>query len=324
MMNLGRLSALLVAIPVGLFGFLHLSPCASAEYPVRPVRMIVPYAAGGPTDTIARIIAEQLSEQTGQRFFVENRPGASGDLGAGYVANSVADGYTGLFVTNDIAARPVLASAVPYDPVKSFAPVIMVAASAELIVINPSIGPHSLAELTDLLRANPGKFSFATPGAGTTTHLAAERLFHSVLHLDVVPVPFNGGGPAITATIAGHTQIAVTAVAAAVPHILDGTIRALAVAGLSRSSALPDVRTLREEGINGAESEIFVGLVLPAGTSEEVVSYLHDQIMRILVKPDVRARLTKLGFDVAAQSPEDFASRIRADMAKWAGFGPSR
>lgn len=286
--------------------------------------MIVPYAAGGPTDTIARIIAEQLSEQTGQRFLVENRPGASGDIGAGLVAGSTADGYTGLFVTNDLAARPVLAPGVAYDPIKGFAPVTLVAVSAEIVTVNPSIGSRTFAELTELLRAKPGKFSYATPGAGTTTHLAAERLFRNILHLDVVPVPFNGGGPAISATMSGHTQIAVTATAAAAPQIQEGALRALAIASASRTPILRDVPTLREEGINGAESDVFIGFVLPSGTPNSIVSYLHRQIVRVVRRPDVGERLNKLGFDVMAQSPEDFASRIRLEMARWGEFAPTR
>jgi len=286
------------------------------RYPDRVVRVIVPYAAGGPTDTIARIFAQKLSERLGQQFYVENHPGASANIGTGIAANAPGDGHTMLFVTNDFAARPSLSKA-PYDPIKSFVPVTVAAASPQVIVVHPAMPATSMNELIALLKANPGKYNYASPGAGTTTHLAAEQLFGLSQRVSLVHVPFNGGAPAIASTIAGHTSIAFIALAPAVPYITQGTLRALAITSKKRSQACPDVPTLEETGILDQESDVMIGVVVPAGTSKEIVDLLYRQIAQAAALTDVKERLLTLGFDLVVSTPAEFAARIPIEIARW-------
>jgi tripartite-type tricarboxylate transporter receptor subunit TctC len=312
---LAALATLLAAVAINAQSIQAGSP---AGYPARPVRVIVPYAAGGPTDAIARIIIDQLSNALGQQFYVVNHPGASGNLGMGIAAKAPGDGYTLLFVTNDLAAQPSLSNEVPYDPTKSFAPVTRVAAMPEVIVVHPSVPATTLKELIALLKANPGKYHYASPGARTTTHLSAERLFRLSNGLDLAHVPFGGGGPAIASTFAGHTLLAFTALPPAAPYISDGKLRALAVTSGKRSSAFPDVPTLEEAGYAGHESDLIVGVVAPAGTPKEIVDLLYREIARAAALPDVQKRLTVLGFEIVVNKPEEFAALIEAEIAKWA------
>jgi tripartite-type tricarboxylate transporter receptor subunit TctC len=284
-------------------------PRQVATYPNRPVRIIVPYAAGGPTDTIARIVAQKLSEGVGQQFYVENHVGASSKIGTRMAASAPADGYTILFGTNDLAVQ--------YDPSASFVPVTLAAESPEVIVVHPSVPAKTVRELISLLAANPGRYSFASPGAETSTHFAAERLFRISNGLDVVHVPFNGGAPAIAATIGGHTGIAFTALPPATPYIKDGTLRALAVTGSRRSPPFPDVQTLEEAGFPDHESEVMVAVVVPPGTPKEIVELLHGEIVRIVASPDVKNHLADLGFEPVASTPDEFAARLKSEIAKW-------
>lgn len=290
---------------------------SASEYPARPVRVIVPYAAGGPTDSIARLITDQLSKGLGQQFYVVNHAGASSNIGTGVAAKAAGDGHTLLFVTNDLAAQPILAE-VPYDPVGSFMPVTLVAATPHVIVVHPSVPATSLVELIALLKANSDKYHYASPGARTTTHLSAERLFRLSNALALSHVPFGGGGPAIASTFAGHTLIAFTALPPAAPYISDGTLRALTVTSKKRSSAFPDLPTLEEAGFPGQESELFVGVVAAAGTPKAIVDLLYREIARSAELPEVRLRLTDLGFETIANTPEEFAARIKTEVAKWA------
>jgi tripartite-type tricarboxylate transporter receptor subunit TctC len=286
-------------------------------YPTRPVRVIVPYAAGGATDVVARLIAARLSDDLSQRFYVEDRAGGSSETGTSFAAHEAADGYTILFVTNDLAVRPALAH-VAYDPIASFAPVALVATSPEVVVVHPSVPAKSMAELMALLKANPGKYSFASPGAGTSTHLGAVQLFMLSYGLDLTPVPFAGAGPAIASTYAGQTPIAFTALASAAPFIKNGSLRALAVTSAVRSAAFPDVPTLAQAGFPGHESDVLIGIVLPAGTASDIVDVLHKQVARVVATPDVRSRLAELGFEPVASTPAEFTTRIKAEIARWA------
>jgi tripartite-type tricarboxylate transporter receptor subunit TctC len=278
-------------------------------YPTRVVRIIVPYAAGGPTDTIARTVAQKLSEGLGRQFYVENHAGASGNIGTSMALNAPADGNTILFVTNDLAVR--------HDRTRDFVPVTLVADSPEVIVVHPSIPAQTMEELINLLKANPGRYNFASPGTGTSTHLAAERLFRLSNGLDLIHVPFSGGAPAIASTIGGHTLIAFTALPPATPHIREGSLRALAVTSNKRSPAFPDLPTLEESGFPDHESDVMVGVVVPAGTSKETVDLLSRQIARITALPDVNQHLADLGFEPVANTPEEFAARMKAEIAKW-------
>ena len=287
-------------------------------YPAGPVRVVVPYPAGGPTDVIARIAAERLSLALGQQFYVENHPGAGGSIGAGLVAQAPPDGHTLLLCTNDLAARPALASTVPYDPIRSFAPVSLLAVAPEVVVVHPSLPATSMQQLVAHLRANPGTGNIATPGTGTTTHLGAVRLFQHMLHLDVALVPFGGGAPAILATLGQHTAIAYTALPAAAPYLQDGSLRGLAVASAGRVAEFPDVPTLGEAGVPDHVSEVIIGVMAPAGTPGPVVTQLHQQLARITIAPDVVERLRGLGFTVVARPPLEFARRTAAEVELWA------
>ncbi len=293
------------------------SPSSAQAWPARPVRMIVPFAPGGPTDVMARILAQKLSESLGQQFIVENRAGAGGNIGMGVAAKSPADGYTILVASSSYVVNPSLYAKSPYDPYKDFAPVTVAAASPNVLVVHPSIPAKSVKELVALVKANPGKYNFASPGTGTTPHLSGE-LFRLSLGLDLVHVPFNGAGPAIASTVGGQTPITFTALPPASQHVKNGTLRALAVTSSKRSQALPDVPTMAEADVHGQEAETMQGVLVPAGTPREIIDRLQREIVRIVALPEVKERLVALGFDSVANTPEEFAAYIKAEVAKWA------
>jgi tripartite-type tricarboxylate transporter receptor subunit TctC len=289
---------------------------AAASYPTRQVRVIVPYPAGGPTDVMARLVAQHLTESLGQNFFVENLTGASGVVGTGTAANSPGDGHTILFVTNDFAVAPTVSSKVPYDAVKSFAPVTIAAASPQVVVIHPSFPAKNMQELIALAKASPGKYNYASLGIGFG-QLSSERLFRLGLGLDVVRVPFPGAAPIITSTLAGHTPMAFLGLPPAAPHIKEGTLRALAVTSAKRSPVFPNVPTMAESGVPDQESELIIGVLVPAATPKPIVDQLQRQIARIVALPDVKERLDALGFAPVASTPEAYATQIKADIETW-------
>jgi tripartite-type tricarboxylate transporter receptor subunit TctC len=289
---------------------------AGTAYPTRQVRIIVPYPAGGPTDVLARLVAQHLSDGLGGSFFVENLTGASGVVGTGTAANSAGDGHTLLFVTNDFAVAPTMSSKVPYDPVKSFVPVSIAAASPLVVVVHPSFPAKTMQELIALAKAEPGKLNYASLGIGFG-QLSSERLFRLGLNLDVVRVPFQGAAPIITSTLAGHTPIAFLGLPPAAPHIKDGKLRALAVTSPKRSPAFPEIPTMAESGVNGQDAELIIGVVAPAATPKPVVDLLQRQIARIVALPEVKARLDALGFAPVASTPEAYAAQIKTDIATW-------
>ncbi len=292
------------------------TPAPAETYPQRSVRVIVPFAPAGPTDVIGRVIAQHLSETLGRQFYVENLAGAGGNTGTGVAAKSPADGYTIMVTSTGFVVNPSLYAKIPYDPVRDFAPITLVAVSPKVLVVNPSIAAASVGELVALVKASPGKYSFASPGVGSTRHLSG-ALFKHAFGLDLVHVPFNGAGPAITSTIAGHTPIAFTALPPAVAHAQSGKLRALAVMSAKRAVALPDVPTIAEAGVSDQEADTLTGLLAPAGTPEEIVDLLQRQVARIVALPDVKERLTALGFEPVADTPEQFGALIKVEMAKW-------
>jgi tripartite-type tricarboxylate transporter receptor subunit TctC len=286
-------------------------------YPTRPVRVIVSFAPGGPTDVLARLVAQKLSQSFGQQFYVENQGGAGGNLGMGAGARAIPDGYTITAVSGSYVVNPSLYSKIPYDPHKDFAPVTLAAVSPNVLVTHPSIPADNVQELIALLRANPGKYSFAHPGTGTTSQLSGE-LFKQSQNLDIVPVPFNGSAPAIQAALAGHTLIAFAALTPAIPHVKDGRLRALAVTTPKRSPALPDVPTLAEAGLPNQESDTMFGILVPAHTPEPVITLLHREISNILTQPGIEEKLASLGFEATVSTPHEFAARIENDISRWA------
>ncbi len=291
---------------------------ARAEtYPARAVRMIVPFAAAGPTDVIGRIVAQKLSEDLGQQFYVENVPGGGGNTGTAQAAKSAADGYTILVVSTGFIINPSLYPKIPYDPFKDFAPITLIAASPNVLTVAPSVPAKSVKELIALIKANPGKYSFAQPGTGSTPHLSGE-LFKLSFGLDLVMVPFTGAGPAITSTIGGHTPIAFTALPPALASIQDGKLRGLAVLTGKRVAGLPDVPTMAEAGVPDQEADTLTGIVVPVGTPPDIVDLLHRKIVKIVALPDVREKLAALGFIAIADTPAEFAARLKSEFAKWA------
>ena len=290
---------------------------ASAQnYPSRPVRVVVGFPAGGPTDAIARIVAQKLTNNLGQQFYVENIGGAGGNTAAGQVARVTPDGYTIMAISTGFVVNPSLYAKVPYDPVKDFAPVTLVAVSPNVVVVNPQVAAKTLPELVQLVRDNPGKYSFAGPGVGSTPHLGGE-LFRLAFQLDLVHVPFTGAGPAIQATVGGHTPIAFTALPPALSAVQSGQLRALGVASAERAAGMPDVPTFAEQGVKDQDADTLTGIVAPAGTPKEIVDLLYREIAKIVAQPDVKERLTVLGFKPVANTPDQFGARIRLEMDKW-------
>jgi tripartite-type tricarboxylate transporter receptor subunit TctC len=289
---------------------------SAQQYPTRPVRVVVGFPAGGPTDAIARIVAQKLSDKLGQQFFVENVGGAGGNTAAGQVARVTPDGYTIMAISTGFVVNPSLYAKVPYDPIKDFAPVTLVAVSPNVVVVNPSVPAKTLPELVQLIKNNPGKYSFAGPGVGSTPHLGGE-LFRLAFNLDLVHVPFTGAGPAVQATVGGHTPIAFTALPSSLSAIQAGQLRALGIAATERTVQLPDVPTFAEQGIKDQEADTLTGLVAPAGTPKEIVDLLYREIAAAVAQPDVKDRLTVLGFKAVANKPDEFAARIKLEIEKW-------
>jgi tripartite-type tricarboxylate transporter receptor subunit TctC len=308
--------------------FLHLAAGAATlssapriawaqTYPARPVRLIVAFAPGGVTDTFARLMGQKLGERLGQQFFVENITGATGNIGTGLAAKAAPDGYTLLFAFSSYVVNPTLFNKIPYDPYKDFEPVTLAVTSTTVVTIHPSVPAKTVKDLVAVIRANPGKYSYASAGAGTQAHLAGEQ-FRLSLGLDLVHVPFNGGGPAIAAVVGGHTPIGFSSPAASIPQIKEGNVRALAITSKTRSQILPDVPTMTEAGYPEIEGDSWVGVLVPAGTSKDIINLLHREIVRIIALPDMKARLGELGYDPIASTPQEFAIRIKVEIENWA------
>lgn len=289
---------------------------AAQEYPTRPVRMIVPFAAGGPTDVIARIVAQKLTEGLGNQVVVDNRAGAGGNIGMGLAATSQPDGHTLIVVSSSFVVNPGLYQSIPYDPYKSFAPVSNMAASPNVFTVHPSIAAKSMKELLTLVAADPKKFSVATPGVGTTPDLSAQ-LLKLTTKLDFITVPFGGAGPAVGAVVGNQVQIGCTALPPTTPHIKAGRLRAIAVTSPKRSGAIAEVPTMAEVGFKDQEADTLQGLLVPAGTSKAIVAKLHGQVAMILAQPDVKSRIEGLGFDIIGSSPAEFTAQIKVEVEKW-------
>jgi tripartite-type tricarboxylate transporter receptor subunit TctC len=289
---------------------------AADGYPVRKVRVIVPFAAGGPTDVIARMVAERLSEAWGQQLYVENMPGAGGNLGVEIAGRAAPDGYTILVVSTGFIINPSMYLKIGYDPVKDFAPISLVAASPNVVTAHPSLPAKNLKELIELIKANPGKYSFAQPATGSTPHLAGE-LFKQTYNLDLVTVPFNGAPLAINSTMGNHTPISFTALPPAMGNIRDGSLRGIAILAKERVAALPDLPTNIEQGVLGLESDTLTGIVAPADTPKAIIDKWNAAIVKMVADPETKKKLDTLGFVPVANSPDQFGERIKSEMARW-------
>jgi tripartite-type tricarboxylate transporter receptor subunit TctC len=286
-------------------------------YPARPVRLVVPFAAGGPTDLVARVVARKLAERWGQQIVVDNVPGASGNTGTRTVARAAPDGYTLLVTTSGFVVNPSLYANAQYDPIKDFAPITVPASSSNVLIVHPSLAAGDVRELVALVKASPGKYSFASAGVGQTGHLAGELL---KLHfgLDLAHVPFNGGGPIMNSMMGGHTAIAFLGLPSAAPFIKDGRVRALVMTGARRSSGFPAIPTAREAGVPDLETAFFQGILAPAGTPRAIVDHWHREIVHVVAEPDVQERLTAFSYELSPGTPEEFAVLIKTETDKWA------
>jgi tripartite-type tricarboxylate transporter receptor subunit TctC len=298
-------------------GLIVASSCWAADtYPDHKIRMIVPFAAGGPTDVIGRLVAERLSDVFGQQIYVEDLPGAGGNLGVETAKRAAPDGYTIVVVSTGFIINPTMYTTIGYDPIKDFAPISLVAASPNVVMVYPSVPAKTLKELIDVIKANPGKYSYAQPSTGSTPHLAAE-LFKQKFDLDLVMVPFNGAPLAVNSTMGGHTPIAFTALPPAIGNIKDGSVRGIAILAKERVTALPDLPTNIEEGVPGLESDTLTGIVAPAGTPAAIIDKWHDAIVKMAADPEIRRKLDTLGFIPVANTPAEFEDRIKTEAARW-------
>jgi tripartite-type tricarboxylate transporter receptor subunit TctC len=285
-------------------------------YPARAVRVIVPVAPGGANDTATRLVMQKLSESLGQQFYVENHGGGGGNIGMATAAKAAPDGYTLMSAASSYVINPSLYARVPYDPVKDFEPVTLMCFTTHVIVVHPSVPARSIPELVSLLKAKPGTYSYASAGTGTPAHLAGE-LFRLFFGLDMTHVPFQGGGPAMTSTIGGHTPIAFSAISTAAPSVKAGQVRALAAMSGKRWSILPDVPTMTEFGAPGQEADVIVGIFAPAATPKPIVELLHREIAKAVERPEVKERMAVLGLQSVASTPAEFADWIKTELAKW-------
>jgi len=292
------------------------APLPAQQYPTKPIRLIVPFPPGGPTDTMGRILGQKLTEVLGQQVVVDDRVGAGGNIGMGIAANAAPDGYTMLIVSSSFVVNPGLYRKIPYDPFRSFLPVSNVAASPNVFVVHPTIPARTMQELVGLMKKEPRKFNIGTPGVGTTPDLSAQ-LLRLTTRLDITTVPYAGAGPAVTAVVGNQVPVGCTALPPTTPYITSGRLRALAVTSAKRSGTLPNVPTMAEAGFPGQEADTLQGVLLPAGTPKAIVDRLHGEIVKIMAMPDVKEKMATLGFDIIASSPQEFAAQIRNEVPKW-------
>jgi tripartite-type tricarboxylate transporter receptor subunit TctC len=286
-------------------------------YPARPLRIVVPFAPGGGTDNLTRIMAPRMTELLGQPVLIDNRPGASGQIGTELVARAAPDGYTLAHVDTSFTSNPSLYRKLPYDAVKDFVPISVLASAPVVLMIHPSVPVKSLKELIALAKARPGELNFATGGTGSATHLGVE-LFKSAAGLDLVHIPYKGSGPAAAAVLAGQVVMTFASPSATAQYAAAGKLRALAVTGDKRNAAMPQVPTFVESGVRGVDSGTYWVSLAPAATPRDIVVTLNAAMKKVLQMPDIRQRLTGLGFEPIAGTPEEAAAHVRDAIAKWA------
>ena len=295
-----------------------LAPAAhAADYPTRPVTLVVAFTPGGPSDVLARIVGKQLEKILHQPFVIENRPGGAGNIAAEAVARATPDGYTLLMGNNSIlATNGALFSRLNYDAEKDFAPISMVGTQPNILVVHPSLPVHSVAELIALAKKQPGKLNYGNSGYGAAAHLSAE-LFKTEAHVEIVGINYKGAAPALQDLIAGHTQVMFATSASVISHIKSGLVRPLAVTTLKRFSLMPDLPTVAESGLPGFDATTWHGLVAPAGTPKDAIETLHRAMVEGLKDPETQKRLADLGVEIVSDSPAEFAAYIKSEIPKW-------
>ncbi len=287
------------------------------SYPSKPIRVVVPFPAGGSVDTVARLVGQRLAEYLKQPVVVDNRGGAGGNVGADLVAKAAPDGYTLLITTPGLAIARSIYRKLPFDPLSDFAPVSQLTSTYLILVVNEQVPARSVAELIALAKAQPGKLNYGSSGSGATIHLATE-LFKISAGIDIVHVPYKGEAPAYTALLANEVQLTVGPVSGLLPHIKAGRLRALGVSSSTRAPAMPDVPTIAEAGVPGYEFSSWFGLFAPAGTPREVIARLHTEAAKAMALPEVRDRLPAMGNEAVGSTPEQFAAKYKADIAQYA------
>jgi tripartite-type tricarboxylate transporter receptor subunit TctC len=305
------------AVSAGLAAALLACATSAQDYPSRPVRVIVPFAPGGPNEIIARLVAHELAGALGQPFIVENRPGAGGNIGTDFVAKSPPDGYTLLSAgPGSLVINPLL-GAVPYDPARDFAPIAIVATAPNVLVVHPAVPAQSVGELIALARSRPGALNYASGGIGSTPHLAA-ALFAAMAGIRIAHVPYKGTGPAVTDLLGGQVQMAVLGIPTVLPHVRSGKLRPLAVTGKRRSPELPEVPTVDEAGVAGYEVSPWYGLLAPAATPSAIVARLSAEVNAVVRRAEFKQKLAAQGAEPEGSTPEEFAAYLRAEAARWA------
>jgi tripartite-type tricarboxylate transporter receptor subunit TctC len=291
-------------------------PVDAQDYPTKPIKFVVPYPPGGGTDVVARIVNEPLATALGQPIIIDNRGGAAGNLGTDIVAKSPADGYTILFTLSSHTINPKLYEKLPFDVERDFVPVSLVALIPQILVVNPSVPINSVKELIAYAKANPGKLNYASVGIGSPAHIAGE-LFKLKTGIDMVHVPYKGGGPAVTDTIGGQVQLAFVSMPAALQHVKSGRLRAIAVASAKRSASAPDVPTIAEAGVPDYAVESWYGALVPAKTPPAIVARLNAAFVKALDNPQVKEKLFAQGAEAASSSQAEFDRMIKEELAKW-------
>ena len=307
---------ILLATTLCAMGALVLDAGAADAYPTKPIKIVVPYTPGGGADILTRTLAAALTPKLGQQVIVDNRPGGNTIIGSEYVANAQPDGYTLLLVPASFAINPSFYK-VPYDTVKGFAPVGLVALVPLMLVANPNVQINSVKDLIDLAKAKPGKLTFASYGSGSPAHLAGE-LFKSMVGVDMLHIPYKGSAPALSDVVAGHVAIMFSSMSPAVPLVKSGRLKGIAVTTTKRVPAMKDLPTIAEAGVPGYEVQAWNGIVAPAGTPKEIVAKLNRAIVEIVATKEFRDRISAQGFEPDSSSPEEFAELIQRDILKWA------
>ena len=295
------------------------SACAAwgQAWPNKPIRMVVAFPPGGPTDIVSRVIAQRLSEQLGQQVIIDNKPGAGGNIAAELIANAPADGYTLFYNTSAIVIGPALYSKVNYDTLKDFAPVALTASVPMVLAVNPNLPARSVKEFLDLARSKPGQLNYSSSGTGTITHLASAML-STQTGIQTQHVPYKGSAPGLVDLASGQTQFMIDTINTVLPYVRDGRLRGLAVSSMKRSSVLPDLPTLHESGLSGFDASAWQGIMAPAATPSDIVQRLNAEVNKALAHPEVRAKLAAQGADVLGGTSADYAAHLRSELPRWA------
>ena len=306
-----------IRLAVGFFLALMTSMLWAQSWPTKPVRMIIAFPPGGPTDLVSRVLAQKLSEQLGQQVIVDNKPGAGGNIAAELAARAAPDGYTIFYNTSAIVIGPALYGKVNYDTLKDFAPGLLTASVPMVLVVNPQLPARSVKEFVDLAKTRSGALNYSSSGTGTITHLAS-AMMSTQTGIQTQHIPYKGSAPGLVDLASGQTQFMIDTINTVLPYVRDNRLRGLAVTSAKRSPLLPDLPTLAEAGISGFEAAAWQGIVVPTGTPNEIVQKLNAEVNKALTHPDIRSRLAAQGADILGGTPAEYATYLRSEMPRWA------